>query len=125
MEEYNLFIDGIAEQKTKIVSAINEHGFYLHQDDSCFYTVGMSSIGFPELLMFDPSFESVNEIISDIYCCIKKDKIGSIRDFIENNPFSRVVGFEPLPEATKRNLLWSTRLFLGNWNFEVAKLKSH
>ena len=125
MQEYNFFVDGIAEQRARIFSSINEHGFYLHQDNKCVYTVGMTCVGFPELLMYNQSLESADEIFSDIYCGVKHDKMASIKEFIENNPFSRLVSFEPLSDTTKQSLLWSARLFLESWNFDVVELKTN
>ena len=123
MEEYNDFTDGIVEHKSRMSESIRQFGLYVHQDENCCYTVGMSLVNFPELVLFNQSLETASEIFVDILQCVKQDKIVSIKDYIDNNPFSRVSGFLALAYETKRSILWSARLFHDTWDFDARLLQ--
>ncbi len=123
MQEYNDFTDGLSEHKARMASSIDLVGFYVHQDEKCCYTVGMSHINFPELIVFNQPLETARDIFNDIYNCVREDNLNSIEDYISSNPFSRVKNVHPFSEKTKQTIFWSARLMLNSWDFRVAQLE--
>jgi len=119
--ELSKFTDGIKLQNERIDHAIRSEGVSVIHERSYSYTVGMRSIGYPELLVRDLKPEESNELFSTIYAAVTNGKKNSHEISIADI-FKPKLALVDLTEDTTKKIFYACRAYYGDWIFRANEI---
>lgn len=119
--ELSKFTDGIKLQNARIDYAIRSEGVSVIHEKSYSYTVGMRSIGYPELLVRDLKPDESNELFRTIYAAVTNGKKTSHQINIADI-FKPKLSLVDLSEDTTKEIFYACRAYYGDWIFSANEI---
>lgn len=120
--ELSKFTDGIKLQNERINSAIRSEGLSVIHERSYSYTVGMRSIGYPELLVRGLEVVERDELFRTIYIAVVNGK-NSASEIIVADIFKPKLSLVDLTEKETKGIFFACRAYYGDWAFKANEIQ--
>lgn len=120
--ELNIFDNGIQQHLNVIQNAVRRSGLYVMHENSYSYTVGMKSMGAPDLILFGQSPEVAEEMFEVIFQAVQLgllvlNQAKNIEHIFEPQP-----RLEVFSDMEKRRHFFAARTYYGSWDFNALKV---
>ena len=120
--ELAFFENGIEKHNTRMLEAIEADGIYVKFNNGLSYTVGMSKIGLPELMVRGSDEEQNKELIFGVFYAARNQVLQLEPGSVEGLFFADGLALAAVSEFEKRSVFYGARTLYNSWDFEALQL---
>ncbi|MEH6473654.1 MAG: DUF4262 domain-containing protein [Halopseudomonas sp.] len=122
MENLGVFTNGIEQHNALMAAAIESDGIYVKHDEKLSYTVGLSSVGLPELVAVGTDQEQNKALLFDLFYAVKHQVLKLEPGAVDGLFFEDGLALATMSEAEKQSVLFAARTLYGSWDFAAMKM---